>query len=232
MRIHTFQHVPFEWVGQIERWAQERGHGIGATRFFEPFTFPDANAVDLLLVMGGPMGVHDEAEYPWLHEEKKFLYNYVHSGKKVLGICLGAQLLADVMGARVYKNPTREIGWFEVALTPEGIQSGFFSSGQKRLVTFHWHGDTFDLPRGAVQLARSEACHNQAFRRGRNVLGLQFHIEMSGAEVKEISTNCAHELSTPEQFVQDAATMARLSDRFAETARRELEHILDSFTAS
>ena len=130
---------------------------------------PGVEDFDRLIVMGGPMSVHDEAEYPWLVEEKRLIAAAIREGKKVLGICLGAQLIAEVCGGRVYRNPEKEIGFWPVS---------WIGDADEELV-FHWHGETFDLPPGAELLASSDVCVNQAFGIGDRVLGIQFHPEVT-----------------------------------------------------
>ena len=202
MRAHYLQHVPFEGLGSIETWLGERGYEITSTRFFESVSVPDLNEVDLLVVMGGPMSVNDEKEWSWLAPEKQVIRDAIQSGKSVLGVCLGAQLIASAMGARVYRNRVKEIGWFPVQGVPSVGSSAFrFPSSVE---VFHWHGETFDLPTGAVRLARSEACENQAFQLGRSVIGLQFHLETTPESAREIVAQCRAELS-PAPYVQSEA---------------------------
>ncbi|MBU4262655.1 MAG: gamma-glutamyl-gamma-aminobutyrate hydrolase family protein [Proteobacteria bacterium] len=199
MRAHYFQHVPFEGLGSIAPWLAAAGFEITSTRFFESAMFPDLNEIDLLVVMGGPMSVNDEAELPWLVQEKRFIRQAIEAGKPVLGICLGAQLIAGALGARIYRNPVKEIGWLPI----QGIaanDSSFFGFPATEKV-FHWHGETFDLPAGAILLAKSEGCENQAFQLGRSVIGLQFHLETTPESAREIVANCRAEL-IPAKYVQ------------------------------
>jgi GMP synthase-like glutamine amidotransferase len=160
---------------------------------------PDINEIDFLVVMGGPMSANDDNEFPWLTVEKKFIRTVVESGKSVLGICLGAQLIASAMGARVYKNPVKEIGWFPVQGIPSPDSSSL--SFPSSMVAFHWHGETFDLPSGATLLAKSEGCENQAFQIGASIVGLQFHLETTPESAQAIVSNCRDEL-IPSQYVQ------------------------------
>ncbi|MBU0964972.1 MAG: gamma-glutamyl-gamma-aminobutyrate hydrolase family protein, partial [Proteobacteria bacterium] len=156
MRAHYFQHVPFEGLGSIALWLAAAGFEITSTRFFASAELPDLNMIDLLVVMGGPMSVNDEAELPWLVLEKRFIREAIEAGKPVLGICLGAQLIASALGARIYPNPVKEIGWLPI----QGISandSAVFRFPETEKV-FHWHGETFDLPAGAIRLAKSEGC--------------------------------------------------------------------------
>jgi GMP synthase-like glutamine amidotransferase len=203
MNIHIFQHVPFEGPAKIEAWLKEKGHRVRHTRFYEDATLPLLKGVQGLVIMGGPMGANDEEIFPWMAREKSFIKKAVEAGLPVLGVCLGAQLIAATLGARVYPNKEKEIGWFPIELSPEGLESGLFGSAPA-LEVFHWHGDTFDLPPGATRLAKSQACLNQAFLWGRRVLGLQFHLEMGQAELELILENCGGELETGGTHVQGA----------------------------
>jgi GMP synthase-like glutamine amidotransferase len=199
MNAHYLQHVPFEGLGSIRSWLEEAGYHISSTLFFQSQELPSPEAVDVLVVMGGPMSVHDERIHPWLAAEKRFIRAMIDSGKPVLGICLGAQLIACAMGAGVYPNPVKEIGWFPI----EGCrppERGIFHFPPS-VDVFHWHGDTFDLPEGAYHLAQSRACKNQAFQIGRSVIGLQFHLEMTPPGIVELVRHCRNEL-VPSSFVQ------------------------------
>ena len=199
MRAHYFQHVPFEGLGSIAPWLAEAGFEITNTRFFESAVLPDLNEIDLLVVMGGPMSVNDEAELPWLVQEKRFIREAIEAGKPVLGICLGAQLIAGAMGAGIYRNPVKEIGWLPIQGMAANDGAVFrFPATEK---VFHWHGETFDLPPGATLLAKSEGCENQAFQLGRSVIGLQFHLETTPESAREIIANCRAEL-IPAKYVQ------------------------------
>ena len=177
MRIHYLQHVLFEGLGSIEKWIRVRRHHLKATILYQDEPLPAMDGIDWLIVMGGPMGVHDEDKFSWLASEKRIIEECIRQGNVVLGICLGAQLIADVLGARVYPNRYREIGWFPIELTESGKKSPLFGFLPERLSVFHWHGDTVDLPAGAVHIALSEACEHQAFVYDKRVLGLQFHME-------------------------------------------------------
>jgi len=176
MKIHWIQHVPFEGLGCIDLWLAEKGHDVTCTRLWAGDIFPRVGKIGGLIVMGGPMGVTDEDQYPWLADEKAFIKAVIDQDKPVLGICLGAQLIAAVLGSRVWKNEQKEIGFFPTfgkgsALTkqrpPGGLRSVATVSKHWKLpdefMAFHWHGDTFGIPDGAVHLASSEATENQAF---------------------------------------------------------------------
>lgn len=212
MRAHWLQHVPFEGLGSMEAWLREKRYKITRTRFFESEDLPHPSRVDLLIVMGGPMSANDEQKYPWLTREKEFLRQCIHSGKPVLGICLGAQLIAHAMGARVYRNRDPEIGWFPVQGVPAS-DSSFFSF-PPTFEAFHWHGETFDLPPGAVLLARSEGCEHQAFQIGRSVMGLQFHLETTPAAVLEILTHCRAERVPSKSVQSEMAILGATAERY------------------
>lgn len=199
MRAHCFQHVTFEGPGSIEPWLNSNGYELTSTRFFESAELPDPEAIDFLVTMGGPMSVNDEDKFPWIGPEKRFVREIIESGKPVLGICFGAQIIANAMGARVYPNPVKEIGWFPIHAVSPCVDSAFrFPSSE---IVFHWHGETFDLPPGALRLARSEGCDNQAFQLGKRVIGLQFHLETTPKLAREIVSNCRGEL-VPSRYVQ------------------------------
>jgi GMP synthase-like glutamine amidotransferase len=184
-------------------WLQARGAEVRYTRFFEEPALPQPSGLDLVIAMGGPMSVNDESSLPWLRREKQFVRDVVGRGIPVLGVCLGAQLIASALGARVYRNPHKEIGWFPIEATPGATDTFRFPD---KCAVFHWHGETFDLPAGAVRLARSVACENQAFQIGRHVIGLQFHLETTPESARALLDNCGDDL-VPGPYVQAAAEL-------------------------
>ena len=230
LRLHGIRHESFEKEGEIAVWAAQRGHSLASTDLWSGQALPDLSSFDWCIVMGGPMGVYDEAEYPWLAAEKRFLRSAVDAGKLVLGVCLGAQLLSVVLGGAVTRNAQREIGWFPVTATPGAAESRIFSSLPERYEAFHWHGDTFSIPPGALWTAQSEACAHQAFEacEGR-VVGLQFHLETNAASLDEISVNCADEIIVS-RYVQPAREMAGRPERLT-GLRGLLDGILDNMAA-
>lgn len=199
MRAHYFQHVSFEGPGSIEPWLVSRGYELTSTRFFESADLPGPDAIDLLVIMGGPMSVNDEDKFLWLALEKQFVREVIESGKPVLGICLGAQIIASAMGASVFANTEKEIGWLPVRAVAASDGSTFQFPPSE--IVFHWHGETFDLPPGATRLANSEGCENQAFQLGKRVIGLQFHLETTPESAREIVSKCRDEL-VPSRYVQ------------------------------
>ncbi len=203
MNIQVLQHVPFEGPGAIGKWMQDHGHTLITTKLFADEPLPTLNTFDGLIIMGGPMGVNDADQYPWLKPEAALIADAVDSGKYVLGICLGAQLIANALGARVYPNKQKEIGWFNLTRTLDAADSPVGQALPQTLTAFHWHGDTFDLPQGATLLASSTACRNQAFLAGSRTLGLQFHLETTPESADNLLQNCGGELVEAE-YIQTA----------------------------
>ncbi len=201
MRIHVLQHVPFENEAWIGHWALEKKHSLTRTALYTYGELPALSEVDWLVVMGGPMGAYDEDKHSWLTEEKRYLEKALGEGKTVLGICLGAQIMAHVLGAEVRKNIHREIGWFPVERTTGAGVSPFAELIPERFTAFHWHGDTFGIPEGAVPFARSEACENQGFLYGKRAWALQFHLESTRESINKLIHN-SHEDLMGGEFVQ------------------------------
>jgi len=214
MRIHYLQHVPFEDLANIEKWAKNRGHDISRTLLFSGENLPKLEEFDWLIIMGGPMNIYEYSKYPWLTAEKKFIGDAIAGDKIVLGICLGAQLMADVLGGKVSKNKHREIGWHSVRLTPSAKNSKIFGVLPEEFPAFHWHGDTFAIPPGAVHTAESVACKNQAFEKG-NAIGLQFHLESSIDSIDHLISNCSDEL-VGGTYVQSPKELLSHLDKLAE----------------
>ncbi|HEY9204576.1 MAG TPA: type 1 glutamine amidotransferase [Candidatus Methanoperedens sp.] len=214
MKIHSLEHEPFEGLANIEVWAKNRGYTISRTLLFNNEELPDIDDFDWLVIMGGSMNIYEEEKYPWLAPEKDFIAEAIAGKKIVLGICLGSQLIADILGGRVGKNKYKEIGWFPVSLTKEARNSHIFNNLPGTFVTFHWHGDTFRIPPGATRIAESEGCANQAFECGR-VIGLQFHIEYSIESISSMFQNCKDDIvdgkyiQKPEEIVSQNSNVAK-----------------------
>lgn len=206
LKVHVLQHVPFEDIGSMATWLNARGAKVSYTRFFENAILPRLNGFDLVIVMGGPMSVNDESILPWLRHEKQFIREAVRRDVPLLGVCLGAQLIASALGAQVYRTSQKEIGWFSIEALP--APPGNFCFPEKCMV-FHWHGESFDLPSGAVRLARSAICENQAFQIGKNVIGLQFHLETTPESVQALLDNCANDL-VPGPYIQTASALREI----------------------
>lgn len=224
MRIHTIEHVPFEGPAAIATVASKQGHELARTRTYAGEPLPGLDDFDLLAVMGGPMGVHDTGEFSWLVDEIRYIRIAAESGKRVLGVCLGAQLLAFALGAEVTRQAEREIGWFPVELTPDAGRSPAFAGFPERCPAFHWHGDTFAIPAGATRLAFSQACANQAFAIGASLVGLQFHLETTPESMELLIEHCSNELG-PGRWVQTPEQMRAGLDQ-VKTTHRLLETLL------
>ncbi|HRU39434.1 MAG TPA: type 1 glutamine amidotransferase [Candidatus Goldiibacteriota bacterium] len=185
MRVHYLQHCDNEDLANIKPWLIKRRHSVSRTMLHKSEKLPPINSFDWLIIMGGPMNVDEHAKYPWLKAEKSFIREAIASGKTVLGICLGGQLISRSLGAKVAKNKYREIGWHSVRLTPAGKKSVLFRGFPSVFTPIHWHGDTFSLPKGVRLLASSRACRNQAYEYKGNVFALQFHVEYSRKHIEE-----------------------------------------------
>jgi len=199
MRALYLQHEPQEGLGSIEAWLAARGFEIHGTMLHEGETLPGTGDFDLLIIMGGGMSTNDEDKLTWLRAEKELIRAAIAENKTVLGVCLGAQLIASALGSHVYRNAEKEIGWHPI----RGIASSDASVFRFPSVcdAFHWHGETFDLPPGAVHLAESEACKNQAFQIGARVIGLQFHLETTPETARQFASSGRSDLK-PGKFVQ------------------------------
>ncbi|QIK37944.1 type 1 glutamine amidotransferase [Caldichromatium japonicum] len=220
------QHVPFEGPGVIADWSRQRGHRLIPVNLFAQKELPAPTELDVLVVMGGPMGVDDESAYSWLKAEKRLIADCIHAGKQVIGVCLGAQLIAQVLGARVYRHRHAEIGWFPIGLTDRARAHPLMAGLPAEILAFHWHNDTFDLPHGALHLAHSAACERQAFLYDGRVLGLQCHLEITPQGLWDLISHDADSLQ-PGPFVQTADQMLAIgADGFAQI-HRTLFDLLD-----
>ncbi len=206
MRVHVIQHVRFEVPGLIAEWAEERGHTLTITRAWAD-SFPAQAEEGLLVVLGGPMGAADDDALPWLRPEKHFIAETIAAGGPVLGVCLGAQILALVLGGSVRRNRETEIGWYPVMLTPEGGESPLFAEWPREVVVGHWHGDIFELPEGMQSVLSSAHCRNQAFVFAERVVGLQFHLEWTRALLAGMVEACADELTESGPAITPAAEL-------------------------
>ena len=199
MRVHAIKHVFYEGPGWITDWAFARGHDLKEVDVVAGQSVPGPTQSDFLILLGGPMSVHDGEHLPWMQLERVRVADFVATGKPVLGIGFGAQLLASVLGGAVVKNHVREIGWYEVRLKRETIRS------------FHWHAETFTLPPDTVSIAASDLTPIQGFHRGSKVMGLQFHPEVTEECVRKMIENCGGEIrhgAEGEQSAQEILTEA------------------------
>jgi GMP synthase (glutamine-hydrolysing) len=200
-KLFIFQHALRDHAGSIIEWAELRGWRLHIVRVDKGETLPAPSEIQNLLILGGPMNIYQHRDCPWLVPEKQLIDQCIERGSAIFGICLGGQLLADALGAKVSQNQFEEIGWFPVNFTPEATV--FFPQLTGSLTVLHWHGDTFTLPQNAVRLAYSNGCPEQGFLWKDKVLGLQFHPEVCSASA-EIESDFKPS-SGP--FVQDLPTL-------------------------
>jgi GMP synthase-like glutamine amidotransferase len=204
MKAHCLMNIGFEGPGYIADWMDQRGHSMQVWKLFENLSFPDIEDIDLLVIMGGPMNIYEEERYPFLVAEKELIKACIREQKSVLGICLGAQLIADALGEKVFKNREKEIGWFPVQRDGELEDNEIQQVFPAIFTPLHWHGETFDLPEGANLLGSSAACRIQGFLYGDHVIALQFHLEVTLQVVEGLLQHAADDL-TEGAFVQSVA---------------------------
>lgn len=214
MRIHYLQHVPFEDIGSMRNDFETKGFSLSSTHWYRGDQAPSVDSFDALVVMGGPMGIYDEEGYPWLIQEKKLIKESVAAGKTLLGICLGAQLIANVLGGKVTRNPHREIGWFPLEILSTAANNPVAALLARHPEVFHWHGDTFALPGNALWIARSEGCEHQAYCVDNRIWGFQFHLETTPASAQALIAHCSEDIDGS-RYTQTAEEMLRDAQRFA-----------------
>lgn len=212
-RAAVLQHIPCEPPGLFADMLSDRGIAIDVIELDAGGKLPGWHEVDLVLAMGGPMSVHDEAEHAWLAAEKRWIAAAVHAGVPYFGVCLGAQLLAASLGARVGPGPAPEVGVLPVEITAAAASDPVLGVLGRKFPALQWHGDTFAIPAGAVRLAGSSAYPNQAFRFGETAYGVQFHVEVTDPMVAEWREVPAYAKSAEE--VLGASGFQRLADDFA-----------------
>lgn len=230
MRIHALQHVAFEGLGHIGQWIADHGHSLALTRLYAGDPLPLLADFDRLVIMGGPMNIYEDDRYPWLAAERQFIRQAIDGGKSAVGVCLGAQLLADALGSRVVAGAHKEIGWWPIRMTEAGRRSGFIAGLPEQTTVFHWHGDTFAVPPGAIHLAESEGCLSQAFLYDHRILGLQFHLESTPETVRSLLDHCGDEL-VPGRYIQTAAEISAADPALFAGINRLLTTLLDRLTS-
>ncbi len=193
MHLHVIQHVPFEGPAAIAEWAEERGHTLKCSLALTE-EYPSVDDVDFLVVMGGPMDADDDVASPWLPAERRFIAECIAAGRLVLGVCLGAQIIAEVLGGKVQRCAYREVGWYAVNRTAGGAESPLFSAWPEAVVVGQWHSDTFEMPLALDPVWSSDGCRNQAFVFDGRVVGLQFHLEWTAEALEKLMQACAGDL--------------------------------------
>jgi len=227
MKAHCLMNIGFEGPGYIADWMDLRGHFMQVWKLFEDLSFPDIEDVDMLVIMGGPMNIYEEDRYPFLVAEKELIKACIHEQKPVLGICLGAQLIADALGEKVFKNREKEIGWFPVHRDGEPEDNELLQVFPGVFFPLHWHGETFDLPEGANLLGSSAACQTQGFIYRDFVIALQFHLEVTAQLVEGLLQHAAVDL-TEGAFVQSVAEIKE-GLKFCPENKLMLFQLLDRF---
>ena len=236
MQAHYLQHVPFEGLGYIETWLQDNHYQVSSTQLFNSkYQFPEIEPLDLLVILGGPMSANDEQLHPWLTKEIQFIKKAIATGIPILGICLGAQLIAKSVSSSIYPNPKKEIGWFPIRATQLSASKQYRSHKNEHfqfpneLNVFHWHGETFDLPVNAAHLAYSDFCKIQAFQLGKHIMGLQFHLETTVETARKLISQCGHEI-VPSNSIQTAQYMLDAPTQYYTQANQEMTKILAFLT--
>jgi GMP synthase (glutamine-hydrolysing) len=228
MKIGVLQHAAFEGPGEIGLWATSRGHSLAVHHLYQGDALPAPDSFDLLLIMGGEMNIYQYRDWPWLKAESAFIRSTIERGKKTIGICLGAQFMADALDARVVQNAEIELGWMPVTWTSEARAA--FPDLQPQATVLHWHGDTFGLPKSAVRLAASAGCPEQGFLVPGKCLGLQFHLEVDPALTKQFVDGQVEWPKGP--YVHSAETILGDATKHHEANRKFLYGMLDRFSES
>jgi GMP synthase-like glutamine amidotransferase len=227
MRILCLKHIAFEGPAMIASWAQQHGHSLDVHLASSQPPLPSMESFDLLLIMGGPMNAYEDERYPWLSREKSYIRSAIARKKLVIGICLGAQLIAHTLGAKVKTAPHKEIGWFPIQRSPNCPPQFELPDN---LSVFHWHGDQFEIPTGALPIASSEACANQGFLYSKHVLALQCHLEVTAQSVALLTAACSNELVSG-RYIQSAENIQSAPTTDYDAMHAILFQWLDRFAA-
>lgn len=220
----VIQHIAFEGLGGFAEPLNTAGYQVTMINAAEGV--PDVmGGEDLVIILGGPISANDDDAYPFLRDELRLIERRLSRNQPVIGICLGAQLIARAAGARVFPQPTKEIGFFPITLSSNG-KTSCLNVFEKDSMAFHWHGETFDLPTGATRLASTPTCENQAFALGDNVIGFQFHAEATSRNIEHWLIGHAAELA---QADIDPVELRRSAARFADGLTRKAEAVMTSW---
>ena len=238
LRVHYFQHIAGEGFGSCYDYLKAHQAKITATEFFalpvdlslELEALPNIDEVDLLIIMGGTMSVNDEANYPWLKLEKRWLRRYLSAGKPAIGLCLGGQLIANALGASVSRNQHQELGWMDVGRVSH-VPENYFQIPEK-INIMQWHSETFEIPKGGVRLAENRVCRNQLYQIGRNVLGFQFHPEMTPHALQLLIENEEDSAVFNGEYVQPIAELKKtIKSKFEQgnqLLNRAIEYVVNA----
>lgn len=225
MRLHVIVHAPFEKLGAIKNWAKDKAHTITETHIYNNENLPPQNEFDFLIVMGGPQSPLQTGKFPYLLDEIAFIKSTVKAKKPIIGICLGAQLIGEALGAKTEKSEFKEIGLYPVQLTKEGLEDPVFKTFGREFNVMHWHNDMPGIAKNAVLLAKSKGCAHQAFRYGDRIYGLQFHLEMTSEILHDLIGNCEKDL-TPNKYVRSKEEMVLIDFTFTnEKMYKLLNHL-------
>lgn len=226
MKIHAILHASFETVGCIQNWVTENNHSLTLTHSYLNQSLPDVTEFDFLIIMGGPQSPREQDIYPYLTNEINLIKRSIDAGKLLLGFCLGAQLIAEALGATTLRSPEKEIGIWPITLTEEGKLDPLFDSFANSFDVIHWHNDMPGIPKDSVLLAYSKGCPNQAFRYNDRVYGFQFHMEITPENAKTMCLHCPDDLK-PSKFTQSKEDL--LSSDF-NSVNQKMNFILDKIS--
>ncbi len=225
MRIHCLQHAPYDGPAFLPAWAAKVGHVLTPVLVPAGEPLPAAGDFDALIVMGGPMSLSQKAAHPWIGTERRLVEQTMAADKPILGICLGAQLMAQILGAAVAPGPHPEIGWFPVQITQEARNSWLDGALPERFRSFFWHEETFGIPEGAIHIARSPAYENQGFVFGRH-LALQFHLEVTPEWAARLVARDAEQL-IEHPYIQSADDILAEADERARQSNALMAELLE-----
>jgi len=227
MHIHAIIHASFEKLGVIEDWAHQHGHILTVTHTYKGEKLPDIASFDFLIVMGGPQSETELDKYSYLQDEVIFTKKAIDKNKAVLGICLGAQIIGESLGAKTERSPNKEVGVYPIKLTEEGRADSIFKLFPENFDVVHWHNDMPGIPEGGVLLAYSEGCPRQVFKFGDRVYGLQCHMEMTSELVETMVSHCSEDLH-PGKYVQEGRVLV---NRNMTEINHKMTMILDHLAA-
>jgi GMP synthase-like glutamine amidotransferase len=227
MKINVIQHVDFETPGILNTWAVERGHEIIVDHIYRGDRLPNPQDVEFLIMMGGTMGTSDESSYAWMRDEKKFLKDFLKLKRPTLGICLGAQLIAEVLGGEVHKGPSYELGWAPLTIDEDSKRYLSELSIPNGIAVFHNHGDTYSLPYGAKRLFSSNAYREEGFRIDDCIIGLQCHFEVTPRVLMDFFEREKGDIKF-EQFFPINSEGKALADEYCSEANEALFRLADS----